>query len=302
MTCTTIHYPYDSQQTGPEYFKTARKCAFLGSVMTEITNKYSISLTKWKILAKELIVINLVHHYLENYTEGEKCVYLHADNCVGQNKNNATIQYLPWRVLTGHQDSIELSFILVGHTKFSPDRYFGTFKKAFRVSTLPEIAMVVERTSTNTPQLIRNSSGTVLVPFYRWSAYLGKFFRTIASIMSYHCFRTSSNKPGKICAHTFSDTEAIEIDLLKPGVSTSDLQTSMPKKITISALDLTRQWYLYENIRMHCKSTLAANIICPLPSAPKPSISKSSAPSLHPSVPSSSRQSSTPISTLLLLS
>ena len=75
----------------------------------------------------------------------------------GQNKNNATIQYLLWRVLTGKQESIELSFMLVGHTKFSPDRHFGTFKKAFRVSsvsTLAEIATVVERTSTNTPQLI----------------------------------------------------------------------------------------------------------------------------------------------------
>ena len=83
----------------------------------------------------------------------------------------------------------------------------GTFKKAFRVSSvspLAEIATVVERTSTNTPQLIRNSSGTVLVPFYRWIAYLGKFFRTIASVTSCHCFRTSSNKPGKnMCTHIF---------------------------------------------------------------------------------------------------
>ena len=40
----------------------------------------------------------------------------------------------------------------------------GTFKKAFRVSpvsTLAEIATVVERISTNTPQLIRNSSGVL---------------------------------------------------------------------------------------------------------------------------------------------
>ena len=64
----------------------------------------------------------------------KKCLYLHADNCVGQNKNNAMIQYLPWRVIKRQEESIELSFMLVGHTIFSPDCHFGTFKKAFHVS------------------------------------------------------------------------------------------------------------------------------------------------------------------------
>ena len=158
-------------------------------------------------------------------------MYLHADNCVGQNKNNATIQYLLWRVLTRQMESVELSFKLVGHTKFSPDRHrhFGTFKKAFHVSSvskLAEIATVAERTSTNTPQLIRDASGTVRVPFYQWSAYLGKFFKAIPNITSYHHFQTSSGKSEKIRAHLFSDTEAVEIDLLRPGLTTLDLQMS----------------------------------------------------------------------------
>jgi hypothetical protein len=38
-----------------------------------------------------------------------------------------SIYFGEWRVLTGRQESIELSFMLVGHTKFSPDRHFGTF-------------------------------------------------------------------------------------------------------------------------------------------------------------------------------
>ena len=33
--------------------------------------------------------------------------------------------YLLWRVLTGRQESTELSLILVGHTKFSSDHHFG---------------------------------------------------------------------------------------------------------------------------------------------------------------------------------
>jgi len=38
-----------------------------------------------------------------------------------------------------------LSFMLMGHTKFAPDRFFGLFKKHFRscVDTLIEIAPYV---------------------------------------------------------------------------------------------------------------------------------------------------------------
>jgi len=99
----------------------------------------------------------------------EKSLYLHADNCTAQNKNNATVQQLMSCVMTGKQESIQLSFMIVGHTKFSPDRHFGTFKKAFRhstVSTIDEIASVVETSTTNkqnVPQLIQGSRGEHLV-------------------------------------------------------------------------------------------------------------------------------------------
>ena len=38
------------------------------------------------------VVVNLLHHYLANYSLGEKHLHLHADNCVGQNKNNTLIR------------------------------------------------------------------------------------------------------------------------------------------------------------------------------------------------------------------
>ena len=86
-------------------------------------------------------IISLVHHYLEHHGAGEKNVYLHADNCVGQNTNNTTIQYLMWRVITGRHESAELLFMLVGHTKFSPDCFFGIFKKAFRRTKVCTLVM-----------------------------------------------------------------------------------------------------------------------------------------------------------------
>ena len=75
---------------------------------------------------------------------------LHADNCIGQNKNNAFIQYLMWRVASGRHKSVQLSFMLAGHPKFAPDRHFGLIKKAYRrtrVDTIASIKCVVEISS-----------------------------------------------------------------------------------------------------------------------------------------------------------
>ena len=64
-------------------------------------------------------------HYFDHCGVGECDVHLHADNCSGQNQNSCMMQYLMWRVLTGHHKNITLSFLLTGHTKFSCDWCFG---------------------------------------------------------------------------------------------------------------------------------------------------------------------------------
>ena len=40
--------------------------------------------------------------------------------CGGQNKNATMVQYLLFRVMTGLHDEVTLSFMITGHTKFSP--------------------------------------------------------------------------------------------------------------------------------------------------------------------------------------
>ena len=179
----------------------------------------------------------------------------------------------------------------MGHTKFSPDRYFGLFKKVFRrssVSTLTEIATVAERATNSgqiVPQLVRDVTGKKLVTFYQWSVYLGQFFRTIPNITSYHNFKVSPD--GTIILKHYSDSDEDTIKLLKPDVLVSDLK-GQPDETIIPGLDLNRQWYLYDNIRMHCKSTLAADITCPRPSQPKPTTKASKASKATPETPSTS--------------
>lgn len=161
-------------------------------------------------------VISLLHHYLENYGCSEEVCYLHADNCTGQNKNNAFVQYLAWRTLTGRHDTIHYSFMLVGHTKFSPDRYF---KKAFRrssVSTMAEIVRVADRCTNNKqviPQVIRECTGEIKVKFYKWTEYLSEFFRSIPSILTYHVFIVDKEKPGVVTVREYSDSSSSDVKL-----------------------------------------------------------------------------------------
>ena len=116
--------------------------------------------------------IILLHHYLDNHGMKEVNLLLHADNCIGQNKNNVFIQYLIWRVATGRHISVQLSFMLAGHTKFTLDRNFGLIKKAYRqtqVDTIASIKYVVASSSTcgaTKAQLIRDTDGHIQVPFY----------------------------------------------------------------------------------------------------------------------------------------
>ena len=111
-------------------------------------------------------------------------MYLTADNCVGQNKNNALIQYLMYRVLTGLHTNIELSFLVVGHTKFSPDGYFGLIRHRYRrssVYTYGQLAKVIEESSPNGHNICQlylkgNKPGII---YRNWTDWLSQFFKTI---------------------------------------------------------------------------------------------------------------------------
>ena len=144
-----LHYPFNAQQTGPEYFKTARKCGLFGVCNDGKGQQVNYLIDEAQNPGKGAdCVISLVDHYLKMHSGKVKGLYLHADNCTAQNKNNATMQYLLWRVMTGKNDSIELSFMLVGRSPLTG--FLGFIKKIYRhssVSTLSELVGVVEKST-----------------------------------------------------------------------------------------------------------------------------------------------------------
>ncbi len=111
--------------------------------------------------------------------------------------------------MTGRHTSIQLSFIVVGRTKFAPDWCFGLFKrllKRTRVGSLQALADVVQKSAKyNEAQLYRiidfkscfglvvDENGKVIVPTYDSVSFFATRFKKLIGIKKGHLI---SSQPG----------------------------------------------------------------------------------------------------------
>ena len=212
----------------------------------------------------------MLHHFLAVHGLGEKQVHFHCDNCSGQNKNRFLMFYLMYQVLCGLHDDIKVSFLPVGHTKFSPDWCFGLLKrhfKRFKVGCLDDVVRVMNDSATpNVAQLVGTQQGEIIVPMYEWSGYFeDKTVKTsLKGITQMHHFHFSRSHPGKVKVQNSTTDEWRTINLLKdPTWRPSDL----PRQMIPPGLSLKRQWYLCNKIREFCPEE-CRDLVCPEPLQP----------------------------------
>ena len=90
-----------------------------------------------------------------------------------------------------------MSFMLVSHTKFSPDWCFGLFKQKYCrafVSSLQDIVDTVNNSAdVNTAQIVGSQDGEMVVPMYNWSSFLQPHFRRVPKIKSHQHFMFSTD-------------------------------------------------------------------------------------------------------------
>ena len=266
-----VHYPSDPLQPGPIYFLTPRKCTVFGVSCEALPRQVNFLTDEAGECGKGANnVVSRLHYFLETHGLGEKEVFLHADNCTGQNKNNCMVQYLAWRTLTNRHTSITLSFLVVGHTKFAPDWCFGLFKRHYRrtkVGSLRSIAQVVnDSAECNFSQLVCDEGGRTIVPTYDWTDFFAPHLKKIIGIKKYHHFRFDSSNPG-VKEHV--DTPELEIELMKATPCWSPDPQVLPSIISPKGLPAEIQWYLHDYIRPFCPDG-DKDTTCPLPDVPKP--------------------------------
>lgn len=221
------------------------------------------------------IIISLLHHFLSTHSFGETSVHFHADNCTGQNKNRYLMYYLMWRVMTGLHMEVKISFLPVGHTKFSPDWCFGLFKRKYRkmrIGCLDDIVKAVnESGSPNIAQLVGTQAGEVIVPMFNWSDYFEhKTIKTaLKGISHMHHFHFKYSAPGTVLVKdTIDDKEWRSISLLKSS-SWQPSSGDLPDPIIPAGLSLERQYYLYDKIREFVPAEFR-DLVCPEPTQPRP--------------------------------
>jgi len=168
-----------------------------------------------------ILVVSMVHHFLSNFTHGEN-ILLHANNCVGQNKNNTMVEYLVWTIITGLSTTCELSFMIPGHTKFSPDRFFGMIKQKYRhtkVDSLSQLADVVNssRVGTNNMAYVIGHDDTKPFTYYNWTEFCSPISLLSPTSLPYITLRYINSSPGSVFVCEFSDSQEKEIKILKPG-------------------------------------------------------------------------------------
>ena len=267
-----VHYPSNPQQPGPIFFKTPRKCGLFGVSCEGLTKQVNFLLDEsWDYGKGANTVISLLHFFFDNFGLGETEVHLHADNCCGQNKSNAMIQYLLWRVLTGRHKKVTLSFLLAGHTKFACDWGFGLIKCKFRktvVNCLKDIGDVVESSSVvNMSQLCASQDGTGIVPVYDWTNFLNTFCYRLPNILSYHHFYFEQGSGSVRVQELISSGDPVPIKIVKPNTQLPTKE--LPRQLQTKGLSNDRKWYLYKEIRPFV-SPQHQDDVAPLPPASEP--------------------------------
>ena len=268
-----VHYPSNPLQPDPIYFLTPRKCALFGVCCEALPRQVTYLIDEASDAGKGAnSIVSMLHHFFTVHSMGECDVHLHADNCVGQNKNNTVLQYLMWRTMVGLHRRVTLSFLIVGHTKFAPDWCFGLIKRQFRkinMSSLADIATVVDQSaSVNVPQLVGTQEGQVLVPTYDWAGMLGTHFRKLPNIKKYHHFHFEATSPGVVQLRFTCDGQEERQTLLKPAAWHPD-PSVLPAIIPAKGLPLERQWYLHNHIAEYCTEE-RRDLVCPRPLQPPP--------------------------------
>ena len=270
-----FHYPFESQQVGPIYFKTPRRAQLFGVCNEGVPRQINYLIDEADFPGKTAnTVISLVDHFFRHHGLGERTAYLTADNCVAQNKNNAMMQYLMYRVLSGLHERIELSFLVVGHTKFSPDGYFGLARKIYRRSNIYTYDDLVDTINHSSPnghnrcqRYAAKNSAKPRIVYRDWSGWLGEYFEDIPGITRYRHFKMDRRERGVVVLKETVDGEETKLKLLarRFPYSPKNPPSRLPKKVAPPGLSEERKQYLCKHIREHIPDQNDKELTCPSP-------------------------------------
>jgi len=224
-----VRVPFSAQQVGKAFYKTAFAIhifglceetsqvndVFLFSEGCEMAKSTDTilddnSFTASHDLGANSVVSMLYSWLLRNQNRWPLYLHIHADNCTGQNKNNTMLQFLSWTTDVGITTRWEMSFMIAGHTKFSPDGVFGKIKYAFshcdKCDDITDFASVVDgctRDHSIRAVVYRSDQSSTPWHWRDWRAFLKVHYGILPKIKSYHHFKMDDAGRIQVCLSLF---------------------------------------------------------------------------------------------------
>ena len=97
---------------------------------------------------------------------------------------------------------------------------------------------------------------------------MNKFFLKIDMITNFHHFKFCSDTKGFVEMREFCDSEILTKNLLKKNLNLDFFPNNLRPEVLIpNELPLSRQYYLYKNIRSFCSNDFKADLTAPKPNS-----------------------------------
>ena len=153
--------------------------------------------------------------------------------------------------------------MVAGHTKFSPDGFFGLFKlklKNSEVDDLEDLVKVVNSSTKgyNIAQTIFDETREKKVLFYSWTKYLKTFFKPLPNILKYHHFIFNQEQPGIIYVKKSIDSELLIVDITE---NLDNIDRVLERKNPVG-LSADRKKYLSEEVSKYVQNPVKKNFYC----------------------------------------
>jgi len=268
-----VHVPHSDQQIGKVYYLSARKIHLFGIQDEAVREQINYVLDENELLGKGPNgTLSLVFDGIKRLNKGEKHLKITCDNAGGQNKNNTTLWFYLYLVICEYYESIELNFMVPGHTKFKCDGSFGLIKRLYRKTTVDcvdHVVDVVKRSSITGLNKARCYNGDEGFQYYDIISGLETYFKKLPGLQKFQHFLFTSANPGIIKTQEFANGPLQEFKLLKIGKSEASKVIKKIKALSFAVLvpppmELKRQEYLYHNIRPFVRDEFK-DITCPRP-------------------------------------
>jgi hypothetical protein len=262
--------PHSDQQIGKVYYLSARKVHLFGIQDEAVREQINYVLDENELLGKgPNSTLSLVFDGIKLLNKGEKHLKITCDNAGGQNKNNTTLWFYMYLVITGYYESIELNFMIPGHTKFKCDGSFGLIKRLYRKTTVDcvdHVVDVVKRSSISGLNKVRRYNG---FQYFDIISGLKTYFKKLPGLQKFQHFIFTSANPGIVKAQEIANGTFQEFKLLKINKSIDNKVLEKIRALSFSTLvpppmKYERQDYLYQNIRPFVKDEYK-DITCPKP-------------------------------------